>query len=229
MNYRCCMTWGTVIPAVITAGVAFLGVAYGSYLSKSRETLSWTREQRLKAYAQLLGAVENCYEAFTLMAASLDLAKYDESVCKDQKVVNTSLEWGRWDGEIDRHLPLAELASSKHNQPYITYIRHGIRSRHRILLMKLFYGQEIDRKEWESVSSMTHRDILDIRRRLREDITYVDSKPSLFASLSFRWRIIRQRVTRSLHISPIMNRRETESASRSHTDAEPQASQSTAH
>jgi hypothetical protein len=204
------MMWGTVVPAVITAGAAFLGVTYGAHLSKSRETLNWAREQRLKAYTELLRAIENCYEAFTLIAASLDLAKYNESVRKDPKVTNTSLEWGKWDEEIDRHLPLAELISSRHNQPYITYIRHGIRSRHRTLLMKLAHGQELDRKEWESVSSMTHRDILEIRRRLRGDITYVDSEPSHLASLLLRSRMMRHRAAKRLHISRTKKRHEVE-------------------
>jgi hypothetical protein len=228
VGYRCPMAWGTAIPAVITAGVAFLGVAYGAYLSKSREMQNWTREQRLKSYIELLGAIENCYEAFTLIAASLDLAKYDESARKDQKIISTSLEWGKWDSEIDRHLPLAELVSSKHNQPYITYIRHGIRSRHRMLLMKLAYGQEIDQKEWKFVSSKTQGDILDIRRRLREDLTYIDLEPSPFRSLLFRWRIIRRRAAKRLHVSRTKERHDIESALRSDLDAKPKASQSTA-
>jgi hypothetical protein len=57
-RYRYSMTWSTVVPAVITAGAAFLGVGFGARLSKSRETLNWTREQRLKAYTELLGAIE---------------------------------------------------------------------------------------------------------------------------------------------------------------------------
>jgi hypothetical protein len=187
------VTWGTVIPAIITAGVAFLGVGYGARLSKTRETIGWTREQRLKAYTELLSAVENCYEAFTLIAASLNLADYNEGSRTDPKIMDTVSEWGKWDREIDRCLPQAELICSRKLQPYMTYIRMGMRSRHRILLMALSYNQQISRGEWESVSSMTHGDILKIRWRLREDITYVDPVPNPL-SPARRWRVMRSHV-----------------------------------
>ena len=208
LGYGYSMTWGAVVPAVITASAAFLGVGFGARLSKSRETLNWTREQRLKAYTELLGAIEKCYESFTLIAASLSLAKYDESARKDPKIINTATEWGKWDSEIDRYLPQAELISSRHIQPYVTYIRLGMRSRHRMLLMQLAYGQEINQKEWESVSSMTHGDILEIRRRLRGDITHIDPMPSFLDPIRLRWRIMRRRIAKKFGVSRPSKRRE---------------------
>jgi hypothetical protein len=208
VRYRYSMAWGTVVPAIITAGAAFLGVGFGARLSKNHETLNWTREQRLKAYTELLGALEKCYEAFTLIAASLSLAKYDESARKDPKIINTATEWGKWDTEIDHYLPQAELVSSRDLQPYVMYIRLGMRSRHRVLLMQLAYGQEINRKEWESVSSMTHGDILEIRRRLRGDITHIDPAPSFLDPIMLRWRVTHRRITKRFGISRPNKRRE---------------------
>ena len=161
----------------------------------------------IKAYTELLGAIEKCYEAFTLIAASLSLAKYDESARKDPKVINTATEWGRWDSEIDRYLPQAELISSREMQPYITYIRLGMRSRHRMLLMQLAYGQEIDQREWESVSSMTHGDILKIRHRFRGDVTHIDPTPSFLDPIMLRWRSMRRRIAKRFGISRRSNRR----------------------
>jgi hypothetical protein len=74
------MVWTIVLPAILSAATALIGVGYGASLSGRQDTLNWTREQRLKAYADLLGAIENCYEAFTLIAAALDLHKYVPSV-----------------------------------------------------------------------------------------------------------------------------------------------------
>lgn len=122
-------------------------------------------------------------------------------------------EWGKWDEEIDHYLPQAELISSRSIQPYIAYIRLGIRSRHRMLLMKLSYGQEINQREWESVSSMTHGDILEIRRRLRADITHIDPMPNFFDPIMVRWRIMRRRIAKRFGISRRNKRREVGPAS----------------
>lgn len=195
------VTWSTLIPVIITAGAALLGVRYGARLSKNGETLSWTREQRLKAYAELLQAIENCYEAFELIAASLSLCNYDEKARQDPKVIKIAGDWGKWDSEIDRNLPQAELVCSKDLQPYVTYIRVGMRSRHRMLLMKLSHGMDIDKKEWESVASMTHGDILKIRHRLREDITHIDSTPSSIRAITFRWRLLHRKTAQRFSVS----------------------------
>ena len=98
-------------------------------------------------------------------------------------------------------------------QSYIMYIRLGMRSRHRMLLMQLSHGQEINQREWESVSSMTHGDILEIRRRLREDITRSDPTASSFRAITLRWRNIRRGATRKYRISRRNKRREVERAS----------------
>jgi hypothetical protein len=192
LGYRCSMTWGAIVPTIIAAAAAFLGVGYGARLSGRSETLNWTREQRLKAYTELLQAVENCYEAFELIAAELQLTNYDEGARESPKITNTTAEWGKWDSEIDRWLPQAELICSRKLQPYIQYIRLGVRSRHRILLMKLSYGVEINRKEWQSVSSMTHKDILETRYKFREDLTHIDPARNSFLERAFRLRRLRR-------------------------------------
>jgi hypothetical protein len=79
--------------------------------------------------------------------------------------------------------------------------------------MQLAYGQGINQKEWESVSAMTHGDILEIRRRLRADITYVDPMPSFFDPIMVRWRIMRRHIAKRFGISRPSKRREVGSAS----------------
>src|SRR5258708_25613522 len=98
-------------------------------------------------------------------------------------------------------------------QAYIMYARLTMRSRHRVLLMKLSYGQEINQKEWESVSSMTHGDILEIRCRLCEDITRIDPAPSSFRAIMLRWRTTRRSAARRYRISRRRKRREVGRAS----------------
>jgi hypothetical protein len=200
------MAWNIIIPALISAGAAFSGVGYGARLSAKRETLNWTREQRVKTYAELLASIENCYAAFTLLAASLSLARYAPDVREDPKVISTIADWGKWDAEIDRCLPYAELIASKSIEPYVMYIRLGLRSRHRVLIMKLSYGQEIDPAEWKSVSSMTHGEILEIRRRFRADITHVDPVPSIFD-------LTKRRIRKMIRTSGSRRRKEVLAAS----------------
>jgi hypothetical protein len=40
--------------------------------------------------------------------------------------------------------------------------------------MKLSHGQDADPEEWRFVATKTHADILDVRRRLRADISNID-------------------------------------------------------
>jgi len=82
-----------------------------------------------------------------------------------------------------------------------------------MLLMQLAYGQEINHKEWESVSSMTHGDILEIRRRLRGDITHIDPTPNFLDPIMHRWRIMRRRIAKRLSISHPSKRRKVGPAS----------------
>jgi hypothetical protein len=136
------------------------------------------------------------------------LAKYDEGARDDPKIITTYAEWGKWDEEIDRFLPQAELICSENMWPYITYLRLGLRSRHRMLLMKLAYGQEISQKEWEFVSSKTHGDILEIRRRLRGDIARLDPAPSSFDPIMRRLRRTSRRTARKFRIAHMDNHHE---------------------
>ncbi len=194
------MSWSSLITTLIAAGAGILGVGYGSRLSRGDETLSWTRDQRLKAYVELLGAIEKCYEAFTLIAACLDLAQYEESARVDPKVRGTLAEWGKWMEEVDRCLPQAELVCSQHLQPYVIYLRLGLRSRQRMLLMKLDYGQGVNQEEWKFVSSKTHGEILEIRQKLRDDITYLDLPPKSLSPSMRRFKILRRRTRERLRI-----------------------------
>jgi hypothetical protein len=187
------MTWGTLVTTVITVCAAILGVGYGAHLTRSGETLSWTREQRLKAYIELAGALEKCYESFTLIAASLDLANYDDSARADPKIIGTTAEWNKWMEEVDRCLPQAELVSSERFQTYLFTIRMGVRSRQEMLLMKLAHGQAIDQAEWERVASRTHKETFEIRWRFREDITYIDPQLTTISSMRRRLKIDRRR------------------------------------
>lgn len=181
------VAWNTVIPALITAGVAFLGIGYGVRLSSQHEKANWTRDQRLSAYADLLGAIEKCYESFTLIAAALELANYDEKYSwKDSKITRMADEWGKWDSEVDRNLPRVELVCSGKLYPHIM-ARIPLRMRHRVLLMQLSFGHSINKDEWKAVSSMTHGDILQIRSRFREDLTYTDPGPRLNSQIR-NWR-----------------------------------------
>lgn len=177
------MAWSTIFSTVVTASVALVGVGYGARLSGRRETLNWTREQRLKTYTDILTAVENCYHAFTLIAVGLEIREYKPGASQDPGVAANIADWDKWSAEIDNRLPAAEMVASKSLDPYIASIRLGLRSRHRVLLMKLHWGKDpIDGKERKAVSSMTHREILDIRRRFRDDVTHVDPAPTRFRS-----------------------------------------------
>lgn len=175
-------------------------MGYGSRLSRGGETLSWTRDQRLKTYMELLGAIEKCYEAFTLIEACLDLAQYEESAREDPKVRGTIAEWGKWMEEVDRCLPQAELVCSRRLQPYLLYLRLGLRSRQQMLLMKLDYGQGVNQEEWKFVSSKTHGEILEIRQKLRDDITYLDPPPKSLTPAMRRFKILRRRTRERLRI-----------------------------
>jgi hypothetical protein len=140
---------------------------------------------------ELLSAVEKCYEAFTLIDACLDLAQYEESAKEDPRVRSSITEWGKWDEALDQCLPQAELICSRRLQPYVMYLRLGLRSRQRMLLMKLDYGQGVNPEEWKFVSSKTHGEILEIRQKLRDDITYLDPAPRPVSPMMRRFKILR--------------------------------------
>jgi hypothetical protein len=209
------MAWNSLIVALIAAAAGLLGVGYGARLSRGGETLSWTRDQRLKTYLELLSAIEKCYEAFTLIDASLNLAQYKESAKQDPRVRGSIAEWGKWDEATDRCLPQTELVCSRHLQPYVMYLRLGLRSRQRMLLMKLDYGQGINPEEWKFVSSKTHGEILVIRQKLRDDITYLDPVPNLTGLAMRRFKVLRCRPVTSVATGAFMDRRHRPSSRRS--------------
>ena len=175
--------WSTVITGV----VAFAGIGYGARLTRHREDYGWTRDQRLKAYADLLTAIDQCYSAFTLVAASLVLHKYDPEARKDPRVREAIADWGNGDSAIDRCLPLAELVSSEHFAPYLLYISLGLRSRHRMLLMQLDYAGKVNVQEWESVSRMTHGEIREVRRKLRADLARMPEQRGVRTHAVAQW------------------------------------------
>jgi hypothetical protein len=185
------MTWVPILSSLIAAAVAFVGVMYGARLTEHREANSWVREQRLKAYVDLLPAIEGCYEAFTLIAAAASLHGYEASTMLGDSRLRSSIEdWEKWDAEIDRCLPLVELVASDKMWPYLTYVRHGIRSRHRVLLMTLSNGN-VNGEEWEWVSGKTHDDTTRARRELRQDVSRRAETPN-------RWKLTIQRFRRRI-------------------------------
>ena len=84
--------WSTVITGVI----AFAGIGYGAHLSGKRETLNWTRDQRLKAYVELLTAIDKCYAAFKELAEIMKELGYPIDVRDNPKVRNTIDNWNKW-------------------------------------------------------------------------------------------------------------------------------------
>lgn len=174
------MAWNVPLSSLITAAVAFLGIAYGARLTGHRETLNWTREQRLRAYSELFTAIDNCYSAFTLLAATLVLHGYSPDAISDLRVKSAIDDWGKWDAEIDRCLPLAELVASERFGAYLTGgISLGLRTRHRILIMQLTHATKIDPQEWEHVARSTHGAMREIRWRFRGDLTQVKARRRL--------------------------------------------------
>jgi hypothetical protein len=81
--------WSTVITGVI----AFAGIGYGAHLSGKRETLNWTRDQRLKAYVELLTAIDKCYAAFNELAKIMKELGYPIDV-RDNPKSETQLTTG---------------------------------------------------------------------------------------------------------------------------------------
>jgi hypothetical protein len=183
------MDWQTIVPPLVAAGAALLGVHYGARASESRESFSWTRDQRLKAYADVLEAVDRCYSSFRLIDASLNLARYKVTPELLSKIKPSLDEWGHWDAKIDEVLPRAELVASQRFQVHLSVgIRLGMRTRHRMLLMQLTHGQEVDEQEWRSVAGLTFDDLERVRRGLRADLAVREDAPSRLSRLSVKGR-----------------------------------------
>jgi hypothetical protein len=62
-------------------------------LSGKRETLNWTRDQRLKAYVELLTAIDKCYAAFNELAKIMKELGYPIDV-RDNPKSETQLTTG---------------------------------------------------------------------------------------------------------------------------------------
>jgi len=193
------MSWLDLVAPIGAAVAALLGVRYGARLTESREAIGWSRDQRLKAYADVLDAVDRCYAAFALIESSLQLANYQASAMKSSQMRTLLDEWGQWDQKIDEALPRAELVASQSVQPYLSVgIRHGTRTRHRVLLMQLDHLGSVDRREWKSVGRLTLEDMDRIRETLRTDLTRGDTAPRSLETSIVRarrsGRIIKSRI-----------------------------------
>ncbi|MFY1679990.1 hypothetical protein ACN265_00420 [Micromonospora sp. WMMD730] len=195
------MDWQTLMPPFVAAGAALLGVRYGAQANESRESFNWTREQRLKAYADVLEAVDRCYSSFRLIDTSLKLMDYKVTPETLSKVKAEMDEWGRWDEKIDEALPRAELVASQRFQVQLSVgVRHGMRSRHRMLLIQLAYLKKADEVEWQSVAGLTLDDLERIRTGLRADLAVRETEQSRLSQLKARalaWRRKFQRKRRA--------------------------------
>jgi hypothetical protein len=154
--------WAQVGGAIIAAAAALGGVRYGARLSEATSSLAWGREQRLKSYVELIEALDHCYSAFRLINSTLDLANYTPSRALIEGPARSDLEdWGHWDELLDNILPRAELVCGSDLQPFLSVgIRYGMRSRHRVLLMKLTHSLTADAAEWKSVTKLTLDDLV---------------------------------------------------------------------
>jgi hypothetical protein len=190
------MDWQPLVSPLVAAAAALLGVHYGVRSAESRESHGWTRDQRLRTYADLLDAMDRAYGAFALINAALDLARYQPAAATQPRVRAAIDEWGRWDAKIEEYLPRAELVASEAMQVHLSVgVRLGIRSRHRFLLMKLDFPAEADEAEWRRVARMTLDDLERVRTRLRADISRRDVIPGHMSQIRRRarvgWRRIR--------------------------------------
>lgn len=184
-----------LLPAAVAAGAGLAGVYYGSRTTDARDTRAWTRDQRLKAYSDLLEAVDRCYAAFGLIGSTLDLHRYQVDAVRDPTMRTTIGEWGRWDQKIDEFLPRAELVAGPSVQIHLSVgVRLGLRTRQRSLLMKLDYSSEVDEAEWRSVAKLTLDDMDRVRVMLRADITRRETPPRRLRRIRFALRKWRRRV-----------------------------------
>jgi hypothetical protein len=169
------MTWTTVGPSLITAVVAFVGIGFGSRLSGRRETLNWTRDQRLKAYVELLTATNKCYGAFQKIADTMKELDYPADVRDNPKVNEAIEDWRKWYDEIDRCLAFADLVSSERFREYRPRINYGWRSYQQALIIDIVRGTPTKREEGESVKNRTADGKLSVRNTLGPDLTRIDS------------------------------------------------------
>jgi hypothetical protein len=169
------VTWTTVVPSLVTAAVAFVGIGYGAHLSAKRETLNWTRDQRLKAYVELLTAIDNCYGAFKKLAEIMKELDYPADVRDNPKVQDSLNDWRKWYDEIDRCLAFADLVGSERFIEYRPRINFGWRSYQQALLIDIVRRVETKPEEWESVSGRTAKGEISVLHTLRTDLNRIDS------------------------------------------------------
>ena len=163
--------WSTVITGVI----AFAGIGYGAHLSGKRETLNWTRDQRLKAYVELLTAIDKCYAAFKELAEIMKELGYPIDVRDNPKVRNTIDNWNKWYDEIDRCLAFADLVGSERFIEYRPRVDYGWRSYQMALIIDVVQAAPTKQEEWESVSGRTVKGEKSIRQALRADLDRINS------------------------------------------------------
>ena len=163
--------WSTVITGVI----AFAGIGYGAHLSGKRETLNWTRDQRLKAYVELLTAIDKCYGAFKELAETMKELGYSIDVRDHPKIRNAIDNWYKWYDEIDRCLAFADLVGSERFIEYRPRVDYGWRSYQMALIIDVVQAKPTRQEEWESVSGRTVEGERSIRQTLRADLDRIDS------------------------------------------------------
>ena len=163
--------WSTVITGVI----AFAGIGYGAHLSGKRETLNWTRDQRLKAYVELLTAIDKCYGSFKELAEIMKELGYPADVRDHPRARNTIDNWNKWYDEIDRCLAFADLVGSERFIEYRPRVDYGWRSYQMALIADVVQGKPTNQEEWESVSGRTRSGERSVRETLRDDLGRIDS------------------------------------------------------
>lgn len=160
-----------LVSAIFAAVAALAGVFLGARLTQQREANNWSRDQRLKAYAELLAAIEECFDAFTLLAASFRGWDYEwERIDRERpKVLKLLADWGAGDEKIGKTVTAAELIASRELWPMVMATRF-VSGRQRMLLMQFDYLRQIDPAEWAAVEGKAHGTLLELRSALRSDI-----------------------------------------------------------
>jgi hypothetical protein len=163
--------WSTVITGVI----AFAGIGYGAHLSGKRETLNWTRDQRLKAYVELLTAIDKCYGSFKELAEIMKELGYPADIRDHPRARSAIDNWNKWYDEIDRCLAFADLVGSERFIEYRPRVDYGWRSYQMALIADVVQGKPTRQEEWESVSGRTRSGERSVRETLRGDLGRIDS------------------------------------------------------
>ncbi|MET7769093.1 hypothetical protein [Nocardia sp. NPDC005366] len=195
-----------MIPAMAALGAvvaALVGAVLGARLTQQREANNWSRDQRLKAYTELLEAVEECGDAFTLLASSLDLWEYDwERIKKNKpKVSKLIADWDAGGKKVDKTVTAAELVASRELLPTVMVTRFAYH-RQSVLLMQFDYMQQIDSAEWKAVQDQTLDTLTKMRAAFRADIQRTlnteTARVSMVTTVRRRGNALLQRLRRSV-------------------------------